>query len=111
VTDYIIQIQHHPGVAIYKQALELTANMPPEHQCKIALCFDERTDCRCYNLPTAAAANEIAVILPGDGDQPQDLCDIILYHHHGQPLQRMSEMHPMYLPFHYVLPFSTGQLG
>ena len=71
---------HHPGVQLYKQALELTSNMPPEQQCKIALCFDEGTDHRCYNLPTAAAANEIAVILPGDGDQPQDCCDIILYH-------------------------------
>ena len=37
---------HHPGVAMYKQALELTANMPPEQQCKIALRFDESTDRR-----------------------------------------------------------------
>ena len=102
---------HHPGVAMYKQALELTSNMPPEHQCKIALRFDERTDHRCYNLPTEAARNEIAVILPGDGDQPQDSRDIILYRRHGQPLQRISEMHPMYLPLHYVLLFPTGQLG
>ena len=102
---------HHPGVQLYKQALELTSNMPPEHQCKIALRFDERTDCRRYNLPTAAAANEIAVILPGDGDQPQDSRDIILYRHHGEPLQHISEMHPMYLSLHYVLLFPTGQLG
>jgi hypothetical protein len=99
---------HHPGVAMYKQALELTSNMPPEHQCKIALRFDKRTDRRHYNLPTAAAANEIAVIIPGDGDQPQDSCDIILYHRHGKPLQRISEMHLMYLPLHYVLLFPTG---
>ena len=103
--------RHHPGVAMYKQALELTSHMPPEHQCKIALRFDERTDRRCYNLPTAAAANEIAVIIPGDGDQPQDCHDIVLYHWHGQPLQHISEMHPMYLPLHYVLLFPTGQLG
>jgi hypothetical protein len=102
---------HHPGVEMYKQALELTANMPPEHQCKIALRFDERTDRRRYNLPTAAAANKIAVIIPGDGDQPQDSRDIILYRRHGEPLQCISEMHPMYLPLHYVLLFPTGQLG
>ena len=101
---------HHPGVAMYKQALELTAHMPAEDQCKIALRFDERTDRRRYNLPTAAAANEIAVIIPGDGDQPQDCRDIVLYRRHG-PLQYISEMHPMYLPFHYVLLFPTGQLG
>ena len=62
---------HHPSVAmLYKQALELTSNLPRNQQYKIALCFDERTDHRCYNLPTAAAANEIAVTIPGDGDQP-----------------------------------------
>ena len=102
---------HHPGVAKYKQALELTANMPPEQQCKIALRFDEGTDRRRYNLPTAAAANEIAVILPGDGDQPQDARDIILYRRHGESLQRISEMHPFYPFLHYVLLFPTGQLG
>jgi hypothetical protein len=102
---------HHPGVAMYKQALELTANMPPEQQCKIALRFDESTDRRRYNLPTAAAANEVAVILPGDGDQPQDCRDIVLYRRQGEPLQRISEMHPMYPSLHYVLLFPTGQLG
>ena len=102
---------HHPGVQLYKQALELTSNMPPEHQCKIALRFDESTDRRRYNLPTAAAGNEIAVILPGDGDQPQDARDIILYRRHGESLQRISEMHPLYPSLHYVLLFPTGQLG
>jgi hypothetical protein len=34
---------HHPGVQLYKQALELTSHLPPENQCKIALRFDERT--------------------------------------------------------------------
>ena len=103
--------RHHPGVAMYKQAYELTRNMPAENQCKIALRFDERTDRRRYNLPTAAAANEIAVILPGDGDQPQDSRDIILYRRAGQHLERISELHPMYLSLHYVLLFPTGQLG
>jgi len=102
---------HHLGVQLYKQALELTSNMPPDQQCKIALRFDESTDRRQYNLPTAAAANEIAVILSGDGDQPQDAHDIILYHCHGEPLQRISEMHPLYPSLHYVLLFPTGQLG
>ena len=102
---------HHPGVQLYKQALEMTSHMPAEHQCKIALRFDEGTDRRRYNLPTAAAANEIAVIIPGDGDQPQDARDIILYRRHGPPLQHISEMHPMYLSLHYVLLFPTGQLG
>ena len=36
--------RHHPGVQLYKTALELTRNMPPEYQCTIALRFDERCD-------------------------------------------------------------------
>ena len=103
--------RHHPGIEMYKQAYELTRNMPAENQCKIALRFDERTDRRRYNLPASAAANEIAVILPGDGDQPQDCRDIVLHRRGGQPLERISELHPMYLSLHYVLLFPTGQLG
>ena len=103
--------RHHPGIEMYKQAYELTRNMPAENQCKIALRFDERTDRRRYNLPASAAANEIAVILPGDGDQPQDCHDIVLHRRCGQPLERISELHPMYLSLHYVLLFPTGQLG
>ena len=103
--------RHHPGIEMYKQAYELTRNMPADNQCKIALRFDERTDRRRYNLPTVAAANEIAVILPGDGDQPQDCHDIVLHRRGGEPLERISELHPMYLSLHYVLLFPTGQLG
>ena len=59
---------HHPGIGLYKQAIELTRKMGPDQQCKIALHFEPNADCRCYNLPTATL-NEIAAILPGDGDQ------------------------------------------
>ena len=67
----------HPGVQLYKQAFELTQHMGPDQQCKIALRFDHHTDRRRYNLPTETC-NEIAVILPGDGDQPTAARDIIL---------------------------------
>jgi hypothetical protein len=67
--------RRHPGVQLYQQAHELTRNLNPEDQCNIALRFDSDTDRRRYNLPTAS---EIAVILPGDGDQPTDTRDIIL---------------------------------
>ena len=59
--------RRHPGVELYKQALDLTRNMGPDQQCKIALRFDHGNDHRRYNLPTDTS-NEIAVILPGDGD-------------------------------------------
>ena len=99
----------HPAVQMYKQAYELTRNMPPEQQCKIALRFDQSCDRRRYNLPNATN-NEIAVILPGDGDQPESTRDIVLYCRHGQPLQHISDLHPLYPALHYVLLFPTGQL-
>ena len=68
--------------------------MGPDQQCKIALRFDHQTDHRRYNLPTDTS-NEIAVILPGDGDQPTAARDIIL-NRHGGPLQEISDMHPLY---------------
>jgi len=101
--------RHHPGVQFYKQALELTQGMGPDQQCKIALHFDENTDHRRYNLPTTTS-NEIAVILPGDGDQPTSARDIVL-HRHGGGLKEISDLHPLYPSLHYVLLFPTGQLG
>jgi hypothetical protein len=101
--------RHHPAVQMYKQAHELTRNMPPEQQCKIALRFNESCDRRRYNLPTAAT-DEIAVILPGDGDQPEGVRDIVLYRRYGPPLQRITDVHPLYPALHYVLLFPTGQL-
>src|ERR1700678_2608952 len=58
--------RNHPVVQLYKRAYELTSQMPAGQDCRIALRFDQGTDHRRYNLPTTTA-NEIAVILPGDG--------------------------------------------
>ena len=94
---------------MYRQAYKLTRNMPPHQQCKIALHFDQSCDHHCYNLPDATN-NEIAVILPGDGDRPEDTHDIILYCRHGPPLQHITDLHPLYPALHYVLLLPTGQL-
>ena len=100
----------HPGVALYKQAYQLSLAIPPERQCRIALRFDAGCDRRRYQAPDASV-REIAVILPGDGDQVRGSQDIILYRHHGPPLQRISDCHPFYPALRYVLLFPTGQLG
>ena len=100
----------HPGVRLYKQAYTLTRNMSPEDQCRIALRFQENTDRRRYQNPLPSA-NEIAVILPGDGDTPTDCQDIILFRKSGQPHQRIRDSHPFYPSLRYVLLFPTGQLG
>ena len=56
----------HPAVQLYKQAYELTRNMPSKQQCQIALHFDSSCD-QCHYQAHDALVNEIAVILPGDG--------------------------------------------
>ena len=95
----------HLGVQLYKQA----QHMGPDQQCEIALRFDHQTDHHYYNLPTDTSS-EIAVILPGDGDQPTAARDIIL-NRCGGPLQEISDLHPLYPSLHYALLFPTGQLG
>ena len=101
--------RNHPAVQFYKQAYELTTQMPVGQDCRIALRFDQGADHRRYNLPTTTA-NEIAVILPGDGDQPEKTRDIIL-HRRGGGLREIDNLHPLYPSLHYVLLFPTGQLS
>ena len=99
----------HPAVRLYKQAWELTAHLPLDHHCTISLHFDENCDRRRYNEPDASV-KEISVILPGEGDEIKQSQDIILSRKDG-PLQRMSDLHPLYPSLRYVLLFPTGQLG
>ena len=100
--------RHHEGVQLYKQAFKLTRDMDPNQQCLIALRFDEGNDRRRYNLPTNTS-NEIAVILPGAGDQPTSARDIVL-HRQGGGLREINDLHPLYPCLHFVLLFPTGQL-
>lgn len=65
-------------------------------------------DKRRYNLPSA---DEIAVIIPGDGSEPVAMRDIVLHLREGNGLRQISELHPAYLPLHYVLFFPHGELG
>ena len=83
--------------------------MGRDQQCRIALRFGSNTDCCRYNLPTDTS-NEIAIILPGNGDQPTSARDIVLYRC-GGGLWDINDLHPLYSSLHYVLLFSTGQLG
>ena len=89
---------HHPGVQLDKQAFDLTRNITANQYCRIALRFTDEQDCQCYNLPTTT---ELAVILPGDGDQPTNSRDIVLFRT-GGGLQRINDLHPFYPALHYV---------
>ena len=69
----------HPAVQFFEQAYEKTANMTREDNCRISLHFDKDCDWNRYNS-TDATVKEIAVILPGDGDQIRGSQEIILFH-------------------------------
>ncbi|KAI8353031.1 hypothetical protein B0O80DRAFT_74182 [Mortierella sp. GBAus27b] len=64
-------------------------------------------DPRRYNVPTA---DEVAVILPGDGSGDNAQRDIVVQLHDGQ-LDRVSALHPSYLPLAYPLIFPNGDDG
>ena len=101
--------RHHPSVALYKQAYEITKDLPPDQDCSIALKFDSACDkCR-YNIPNAAV-REISVVVPGSGEEARDVRDIILWRR-GGALKRINEMSPLYQSLHFVLLFPTGQFG
>ena len=64
-------------------------------------------DHRRYNRPTSS---EIAIIMPGTGEEQVDKRDIILQSKNGQ-LKRISELHSAYCALRYPLLFPNGQQG
>ncbi|KAL8529957.1 hypothetical protein ACS0TY_007141 [Phlomoides rotata] len=64
-------------------------------------------DGRTHNLPTAP---EVPALIPGDIDQTTERRDIILQTRSGE-LQRISELHPSYVPLQYPLLFPYGEDG
>ncbi|KAI0091064.1 hypothetical protein BDY19DRAFT_877339, partial [Irpex rosettiformis] len=94
---------NHDYAAIYQHAHEIwQAHRGTAEDIPIRLIYDNAyDDRRRYNLPSA---DEIAVIIPGDGEQTTASRDIILHVRSGQ-LQRIQDCHPAYAPLHYVLLF------
>ena len=98
---------HHRYAAIYKQAREILAEYPDADNASIRLRVDPSRDKRRYNLPTV---DEVAIIIPGDGEQATDGRDIILRNHQNS-LQRVSDGHSAYDCLRYVLLFPYGEHG
>ncbi|KAG5520645.1 hypothetical protein RHGRI_033280 [Rhododendron griersonianum] len=63
---------------------------------------------RRYSLPTA---DEIVVVIPGDGTKASGMRDIILHLRGDNGLMQINECYPAYLPLHYVLLFQHGEFG
>jgi hypothetical protein len=100
----------NPFVPLYQQAYQVMSSKPPEEQHNLSLCLhlSNGADGHRYNLPTA---NEIAAVVPGNGEEKVSSdCDIVL-RLKGGFLQRISQMSPLYDPLHYVLLFSHGEQG
>lgn len=104
----ILETSHHYA-AIYKHAYEALADYGDVKDVSVRLRVMPGQDRRRYNLPSA---DEVAVILPGDGSQ-SDKRDIILRKRmpEGLSLYRISDLHPAYEPLHYVLLFPHGEHG
>ncbi|KAF7807290.1 uncharacterized protein G2W53_039451 [Senna tora] len=74
---------------------------------RLKLIKKRTTDTRIYNLPTA---DEIAALIVGDFDPENVERDIIVEERSGK-LQRIDELHPLYLPMQYPLMFPRGEDG
>ncbi|CAN6856078.1 unnamed protein product [Brassica oleracea] len=74
---------------------------------RMRLIESRQSDGRTHNLPTA---NEVAALIPGDFVLNMETRDIVLESTSGK-LQRISELHPAYLPLQYPLLFPFGEDG
>ncbi|KAJ3017100.1 hypothetical protein NUW54_g662 [Trametes sanguinea] len=98
--------QHHQYARVYQHSLDVLAQYG-NHDIAIRLRFDPTTDRRQYNLPVA---HELAVIIPGTGDEAHTSRDLILWQQYGKLVQ-ISDCHPAYACLHYVLLFPFGTHG
>nr|KAJ0213589.1 hypothetical protein LSAT_V11C400192910 [Lactuca sativa] len=73
----------------------------PQVDMKLRIISRRDRDGRTYNLPTAS---EVAALIIGD------ICDIVVKTR-SEFLQRISELHPSYLPLQYPLLFPYGDDG
>jgi hypothetical protein len=102
-----ILLTHHRYAERFQHAYEVLARQPDAEDVSVRLAVDVRQDPRRYNMPTA---DEVAVILPGDGTEPTNSREIIVYKRDGR-LWHISDGHPAYACLHYVLLFPYGTHG
>src|SRR6202453_2341635 len=104
----------HPYVPLYKHAYQIMSKLPPDQQATVqSRIVLQPTADRCrYNLPTA---NEIAAIIPGNGEEEVDKHREIIIRlkapADGNRLKRISHLNSLYSPLHYILVFPNGEQG
>lgn len=99
-------LTNHHWAHIFKHAMEVFEDNGCE-DVSIQLTTNNNCDQRCWNLPTA---DEVAVIIPGDGTQSHGRRDIVLHCRDG-PLCRISNGSPMYECLQYPFLFICGEDG
>ncbi|KAJ6579048.1 hypothetical protein DFH09DRAFT_913455, partial [Mycena vulgaris] len=107
ILDEVLR-ENHAYVRIFKTAFERLKDQQrtnPEVASEIftVIQCEKGTDARRYNEPTA---NEVAVILPGDGSIVPDYRDLIVHYRNGpNAMRRIYESNASYQPMLYVLLF------
>lgn len=101
---------HNPLIPLFKQAYTIMAETPRDQRAEVsaAIKLTPGTDQRRYNLPQVG---EVAVLLPGVGTSETNQHRDIVLRLQGGGLQRISNLHPLYLPLRYPLFFPFGEQG
>jgi hypothetical protein len=101
-TLQVVMHEHNPLVRTFKMALEIES---PDFQLILSEQHAPASEhSRRFNFPSSS---EVAAILPGEG---RGNLDIVIHCREG-PLQRISTIHRLYDPLHYVIPFPFGTEG
>ncbi|XP_056864414.1 uncharacterized protein LOC130511444 [Raphanus sativus] len=98
--------QYNPHVKAFRSARD-RFDVEGSTGYRMRLIESRQSDGRTHNLPTA---NEVAALIPGDFVLNMEPRDIVLESTSGK-LQRISELHPAYLPLQYPLLFPYGEDG
>ncbi|KAJ7726833.1 hypothetical protein DFH07DRAFT_906551 [Mycena maculata] len=111
ILDQVLQ-QNHAYVQVFRTAYERLKEQREQHPNVQSEFFaviqcEKGTDARRYNAPTA---DEVSVILPGDGSIAPDYRDLVLQYKDG-PLKWIYETNASYQPSVYVLLFPYGENG
>ncbi|XP_076885915.1 uncharacterized protein LOC143535580 [Bidens hawaiensis] len=96
----------NPLVKSYRMARDCF-QQNPNMDLKLKIIGTRQTDARTYNLPTTY---EVAALIVGDIGEAIDKRDIIVTTQSGA-LQRISELHPCYVPLQYPIFFPYGEDG
>ncbi|GJU24559.1 hypothetical protein Tco_1163180, partial [Tanacetum coccineum] len=96
----------NPLVKQFRRARDCFRNNVNE-RFKIKLYGKRAKDGRNYNLPEA---NEVAALIVGDIRVGSDKRDIVIQSHEGE-LQRISELHVLYMGLQYPLIYARGEDG